>query len=128
MSRYLILIIMVLALVLSAGQVLALEVVDAVITTAVIDREPVDNVEVFPLQNGQLYCFSRIAGADEPTVVYHVWYRGERMVSRVELPVNSSNWRTWSAKRFLEGWSGEWHVEIQDVDGNILRKVEFQLR
>jgi len=61
-------------------------------------------------------------------VVYHVWYRDEQLMSRVELPVNSPDWRTWSAKRFLEEWPGQWHVEIQDADGNRLRKVDFQLR
>jgi hypothetical protein len=32
---------------LCAGHALAVEVVEAVITTAVVDREPVDEVEVF---------------------------------------------------------------------------------
>ena len=97
-------------------------------TTAVIDREPVDQVEAFPRQIGKLYCFSRIIGANESTVVYHVWYRGNQLMSRVELPVNSPDWRTWSAKRFLEDWQGEWRVEVQNADGDILREVKFQLR
>jgi len=128
MSRYLLLMSIILAIILSASHVLALEVTEAVMTTAVIDREPVDQVEAFPRQSGKLYCFSRIIGANESTVVYHVWYRGEQVMSRVELPVNSPDWRTWSAKRFLEDWQGEWHVEIQDADGDILREVKFQLR
>ena len=115
-------------MVLSTAPVLAVEVVDAVITTAIVNREPVDSVEVFPIQNGKLYCFTRIIGAEDSTVVYHVWYRDEQLMSRVELPVNSPDWRTWSAKRFLEDWAGKWHVEIQDANGNRLRKVDFQLR
>lgn len=106
---------------------LAIDAVDAVITTAVFDREPVDMVEVFPRQNGKLYCFTRITGAEEPVKVYHVWYRGEQLMSRVELPVNSSSWRTWSAKQLLEDWPGEWHVEVQDESGNVLKRVDFQL-
>ncbi len=127
MSRYLLLMSITL-MVLSASPVLALEVTDAVITTAVVDREPVDSVEVFPRQNGKLYCFTRIVGANEPAMVYHVWYRGDQLMSRVELPVNSPAWRTWSAKRFLEDWLGEWRVEVQDADGNVLQTVDFQVR
>lgn len=128
MLRFLIVLGGLLAMVFSTAPVLAVEVVDAVITTAIVDREPVDSVEAFPIQNGKLYCFTRIIGAEDSTVVYHVWYRDDQLMSRVELPVNSSDWRTWSAKRFLEDWSGKWHVEIQDADGKRLRQVDFQLR
>ena len=128
MLRYLVVLGGILMTVLSTVPVLAVEVTDAVITTAIVDREPVDSVEVFLIQNGKLYCFTRIIGAEDPTVVFHVWYRDEQLMSRVELPVNSPDWRTWSAKRFLEDWAGKWHVEIQDANGNRLRKVDFQLR
>ena len=128
MLRYLVVLGGLLLMVLSTTPVLAVEVVDAVITTAIVDREPVDSVEAFPIQNGKLYCFTRIIGAEDSTVVYHVWYREEQLMSRVELPVNSPDWRTWSAKRFLEDWPGNWHVEIQDANGNRLRKVDFLLR
>lgn len=107
---------------------MAVEVADAVITTAVIDREPVDEVEAFPIQNGKLFCFTRITGAAEQTFVYHLWYHGETLMSRVELPVKSPDWRTWSVKSFLEDQPGEWHVDILDVSGNLMRQINFQLR
>ena len=110
-----------------ATPLLEINSVDAVMTTAISDREPVDEVEAFPRQNGKLYCFTRILGAEEPVKIYPVRYRGEQLMSRVELPVKSSNWRTWSAKRFLEAWSGEWHVEVQDERGIVLKQVDFKL-
>ena len=127
MCRYLLLG-LVLVMNLSVGNALAIEVSDILITTEVIGREPVDDVEVFPRKGGKLFCFTRITGADEPTVVHHVWYRDEELISRVVLPVNSSDWRTWSARQLLEDLPGAWRVEIQDVDGNLLQKVNFQLR
>ena len=125
MLRYLVVSGGLLLMLLSATPGLAVEAVDAVITTAIVDREPVDSVEAFPIQNGKLYCFTRIIGAEDSTVVYHACYRDEQLMSRVELPVNSPDWRTWSAKRFLEDWPGKWHVEIQDANGNRLQKVDF---
>lgn len=114
--------------VMSSASVFAMEVEDVVITTAVVEREPVDQVEVFPRQNGTLYCFTRVVGSESPTFVYHLWYRGDELMSRVQLPVNSSNWRTWSAKQLLEDWPGQWRVEIQDDQGNNLGQVRFELR
>lgn len=127
MTRYLTFVLVFLVGFSCAGTVLALEVSDAVITTAIVEREPVDSVEVFPVQSGKLYCFSKIVGADGPTHVYHLWYREGRLMSRVELPVKSSSWRTWSAKKMLEGWPGKWWVEVQDATGTVLQTLEFQL-
>lgn len=126
MLRYMVLTSIILVF-FAVSPLLAIDAVDAVITTAVFDREPVDMVEAFPRQNGKLYCFTRITGAKEPVKVYHVWYRGEQLMSRVELPVNSSSWRTWSAKLLLQDWPGEWHVEVQDEGGHVLKRVDFQL-
>ena len=45
----------------------AIEAVDAVIPTAVADRESADKIEAFPIENGTLYCFTRITGIAETT-------------------------------------------------------------
>lgn len=127
MSRYLMLCCTLLMLALPAGEAFAINVADAVITTAVVDREPVDNVKVFPVKNGNLYCFTRITGASEPVVVYHAWFRGRQLMSRVGLPVESTDWRTWSTMDFRDDWSGGWRVEIQDAAGNVLQEVSFEL-
>lgn len=83
---------------LTAANTDAIEVDDAVVTTAVVDREPIDHLEVFPRQNGTLYCFIRVVGAEWKTVVYHLWSYGDELMSPIELPVKSPSWRTWSAK------------------------------
>jgi len=113
---------------LMASHVYAVEVSDAVMTTAVVDREPIDHVDVFPRQSGTLYCFNQVVGAPGETVVYHLWYYGEELMSRVALPVKSPSWRTWSAKELLDDRPGAWRVEIQDADGNPLKELSFELR
>lgn len=127
MLRYFLAVGVLLQVTFSVNPVWAVEVDRLVITTAIVDREPIDSVEVFPVQNGKLYCFSRIVGAEPETKIYHVWYRDGQLMSRVELPVNSPDWRTWSAKSFLASWQGEWHVEIQDMSGLVLKKISFQV-
>jgi len=49
-------------------------------------------------------------------------------MSRLELPVNSPDWRTGPAKKVLEDDVGEWLIEIQDATDMVIRQIAFQLR
>lgn len=104
-----------------------LKVEEAVITTRVVERAPVDQVQTYPSTVGQLYCFTHLTGAEGETSITHVWFFGDQEVSRVTLPVRSANWRTWSGKTILPQWTGEWRVEILDASGEVLMKVPFTL-
>ncbi len=104
-----------------------MSVTDAVVTTAVVDRMPVDSVQTFPVSAERLYFFTHIVGAPEETSVTHVWYLGEKEMARISLPVRSANWRTWSSKTLLPEWKGEWRVEVLDAEGNPLTEVNFSL-
>jgi hypothetical protein len=120
-------ILMVFLLVATCAGAWGIEVREGVMTTAVENRTPVDEVEVFPAADGQLYCFTQVVGAAQPTEVIHFWYRGDELMSRVVLPVKSADWRTWSTKKFLMEWQGEWRVEIQDTQGKVLKTLAFKL-
>lgn len=105
-----------------------LTVTQGVITTQVVDRAPVDAVEVFPASVGKLFCFTRVEGATGDTTITHVWYRGSEEMARIELPVRAGDWRTWSSKRILPSWGGEWRVEVRDAAGNLLQTIPFTLQ
>jgi hypothetical protein len=90
-------------------------------------REPLDESSQFPADIGQVACFTSIAGAPGETVIFHVWKRGKQEMARVELAVRASNWRTWSTKKILPEWTGDWTVEIQDADGKVLHTVRFNI-
>jgi len=47
--------------------VLAAEITEALLTTAVIDREPIDILEVLPRESGTISCFTRVVGAQGET-------------------------------------------------------------
>lgn len=110
-----------------SAQASELEVVDATITTAIEDRMPVDKIEVYPADFGKLYFFTRIVGASQETQVTHVWFYQEQEMARVILPVLSADWRTFSSKRFLPQWSGQWSVVVEDEQGDALAEVLFRL-
>ena len=95
--------------------------------TAVEDRQPSGVGTVFPDSLDKLYCFTKIAGAEDTTYVYHVWYFGNDEIARVKLPVKAKSWRTWSSKK-LNMLLGKGHVEIVSESGNILGKAEFEIQ
>lgn len=107
----------------------ALEVAESVITTAVVERAPVDVVQNYPAQEGRLYCFTRIVGArpDVETSVAHVWIYEGREIARVVLPVRSDNWRTWSSKTLSGAQAGKWQVDVYDESGQLLVSIPFEL-
>ena len=96
----------------------------AAVCIEVIDRAPVGGGERFDVSAGRLYCFTEIIGL-EGTTVTHAWIHEGTTRARVELPVRSSRWRTWSSKSLVAGWTGEWEVKILDSDGIVLKTLEF---
>jgi len=105
----------------------SLEVAVAAICQDVVDREPVDAGVSFPASVGTLYCFTKITGAPEATQVSHVWYFGAEERARVELDVNSDNWRTWSSKIIQPHEVGSWRVDVLNEAGTVLKELQFEI-
>jgi len=111
----------------SCADAVELTVVDGTMTSAVENQMPVDQIESYPADFGKLYCFTRIVGAQKDTEITHVWYYQDNEMARVSLSVRSSNWRTYSSKRFLPQWAGEWKVVILDEEENEIAAILFSL-
>lgn len=107
-----------------------LTVIRAYICKGIEQSEPTEAGRSFLPEGdgvGRLCCFSEIGGAAEPDSVFHVWYWGDRNMGQVPLEVKSSRWRTWSKKKVLDEWRGEWHVDIVDRDGFLLDRLSFSI-
>lgn len=105
----------------------ALEIVDAAITSDISERSPVDSLNTVKKPVEQLFCFTHVTGADDDTWITHVWYHEGKEMARVRLPVSSSNWRTWSSKKILPQWDGQWQVHILDAQGKARLIVPFMV-
>ena len=97
--------------------------VDAVLTTGVVERMPVDTASSFPADVGAVFLWTRVEGA-AGTTLRHAWMHGGQEAV-VELSIEGSPWRTWSTRRVLPEWTGEWRVEIRDEADNVLETVTF---
>ena len=126
MKKILVLIVAVAASV-SFAQAADLRVSDGTITSAIENQMPVDRIESYRADFGKLYCFTRIIGGQGDTEVTHVWYYQDNELARVRLPVKSSDWRTYSSKRFLPQWAGEWKVVVLDGEFNEIATIPFSL-
>jgi len=107
----------------SAGVSVSVE--DAAICQQVVDRTPMGKGDVFSPDVPELYCFTRIVGAQVDTEVTHNWYFKGNLMSSVVLPVGSASWRTWSKKRMSSELTGEWMVEILSKEGLPLETIIF---
>lgn len=105
-----------------------LRVIRDVVTTGVIDRQPIDAATVFPPSVGALYYFTEIVGARTPTQITHAWYYDGQKIAEIPLGIETAHWRTWSRKRILPTWIGSWEVEAVDPDGNVLSSQTFDVR
>ncbi len=102
-------------------------VLDASICLDVVDLSCVDGNNVFPADVGKLCCFTRIRGVQGHTDIKHVWYFGDTERARVELGVDSANWRTYSSKIIQLHEIGHWHVDVLGPDDELLKTLEFEI-
>lgn len=101
-------------------------VASAVVCTE-IDREQrtaIGEAERFPASSERLYCLSDVRDA-EGGQVWHAWIHEGVTRARVALPVRGKRWRTWSSKRLLPSWTGDWEVKVLTDDGIVLSTVRF---
>lgn len=106
----------------------ALTVEEMVFCTAVEDREPVGTDTAFAATVGQVYCYTKINGAEDATTIYHVWYLNGEEKATVELAVKGDSWRTWSSKTIPDEWAGNWRVDVKSETGEVLKSKEFVVR
>ena len=107
------------------GTASSLKVEKAVMCKGVDQRTPLGIGNVFASDAGTIYCFSKITGAAQDTVVTHKWYLNGDLKSSVDLPVKSSSWRTWSLKRIDSADVGDGMVEVVSEEGVVLTTIIF---
>ncbi|BBO71513.1 hypothetical protein DSCA_54430 [Desulfosarcina alkanivorans] len=112
---------------LSLATVMAREitVAQAVVCQEVVDRVPVGAGDVIPAGTERVFCFTRIEGAGGDAEITHNWYYQGSLKASVVLPVRAGSWRTWSSKKMLPEWTGEWMIEVLSKDGTPLESVIF---
>lgn len=107
----------------------SLRVLEANICRAIENRIPVGVDRSFPISDGKIYVWTKIEAKQVPSKVHHIYYFGEKKISDVSLNVRSTRWRTWSSKTISNlNYRGEWRVDIASSNGDVLRRLYFDVK
>jgi len=99
----------------------------AQVTSAIENREPVDELSVVPATRRTVFFFTELrnlAGAE----VTHRWSHAGEVVAEVPFQVGGNRWRVWSSKELDPVWAGEWQLTVIDTDGTLLDTQTFVLQ
>lgn len=91
-------------------------------------REPVNASKEFSSDIGRVYLWTSIYGAKQPTMIKHVWYYENEKMIEIPLSIKYKRTRTWSYKNIMPEWTGDWHIEVVDENGNVLKKLSFKIK
>ncbi len=113
---------------LTAQETSTAKVTEMTICSAVEDRVPVGADTSFTNDVERVFCYTKISGAASDSSITHVWYHGEKEMTRQKLSVKADNWRTWSSKRIVDSWTGTWRVDVLSASGSVLESKAFTVK
>ncbi|MBE9552815.1 MAG: DUF2914 domain-containing protein [Proteobacteria bacterium] len=88
-------------------------------TTAVLDREPTDDLSAISLDAERVFFFTELHHMDGTTVT-HRWSLNGAVMAEVSFNVRASRWRVHSSKTLLPEWRGDWVVDVVDENGVVV--------
>lgn len=88
-------------------------------TSAVLDREPTDDLTAIDPGAEKIFFFTELRNMDG-TSITHRWSLNGAVMAEVSFKVRASRWRVYSSKTLLPEWRGEWVVDVLDENGSVL--------
>lgn len=95
------------------------------------NREPVEEKKEF-LLNERAYFFNEfVEVGNETKKINHKWYHFDKegnknLIATVTLDIRGKRWRTWSSKKLY--LKGEWQVEVEDNNGNVILTENLKVK
>ena len=93
-------------------------------TTAVENREPIDQVTFVPHKTQTITFFSDLRGL-QGTTVRHRWVYDGKTMAEVDFGIRGPRWRVWSSQNLVAEWTGDWTVEIVTETGEVIAAETF---
>ena len=88
---------------------------------------PYNEAIAFPVTIGRVSCFTFFDPVPEKTVVYHNWFKRDRLSTKKKLTLQPPQWSSFSTIQLREADKGPWRVEITDEEGNIFSTLRFSI-
>ena len=98
----------------------------AIFTSAIVDREPVDNLTTVSNDTNRVFFFSDLRGL-AGQIVKHRWEYNNEVMAEVTFKVgDGARWRVYSSKNLLPEWTGKWTVVVSNESGQPLKASIFE--
>ena len=104
-----------------------LTLVQAVVCEQVDGLSPKNPAVAFPMELGEVICFTAFDPVPEATVIYHQWYFHGEPSSRIRLRLKPPRWSTFSRIQLRPGDAGPWRVQVLDADERPLATLRFSV-
>ena len=82
---------------------------------------------IFSISQGKAVCFTYFNPVPEKTIIYHNWYKRDKLSSRVKLRLKTPRWSTYSRVTFRRADKGPWRVEVTDEEGTRYAVLRFSI-
>ena len=99
-----------------------------VISSQIIDKNPIDENILYFNDINSLYCYTAVANSNKYNKIVHVWkYENNDYLKSYIKVGKSPYWRCWSKLNISSTMVGDWQVIATDTIGNHLDSIEFSI-
>jgi len=99
----------------------------AVMCETIEKFKPVNPAVVFPISQGEVFCFSSFDPVRAKTHIFHKWYKQDKLIFNMKLTLSPPKWSSFSRIQIRDADKGPWRVEIVDETGKILKTLRFSM-
>ncbi|MEH6452499.1 MAG: DUF2914 domain-containing protein [Psychromonas sp.] len=95
--------------------------------SAVTKLEPKGNINDIVFDDNDIatvYAYSEVKGLKGSTL-YYIWSFDGKKVAKVRVDVGADHWRSYSSKYIQPNMQGEWKVELQNGQGEVIAINQF---
>lgn len=104
-----------------------LTLVQAVVCERVDEGQPVHPAIVFSISLGEVACFTAFDPVPAQAIIFHEWYRRDKLTARTRLKLSPPRWSSVSRIQLREADKGPWRIEITDEHGNVLSSLRISI-
>ncbi len=99
----------------------------SVMCESIVNFQPVNPAVAFSISQGEVFCFSDFNPVNKETVIYHKWYKKDKLIFTMKLTLFPPKWSSFSRIQIRAADKGPWRVEIRDVDDVLLKSLRFSM-
>lgn len=104
-----------------------LTLVEACMCETVKNLYPQQKAIVFPISTGSVACFTAFDPVPEKLMIYHKWYKRDRLITCQTLYLEPPRWRTYSKIHLREEDKAPWHVKIIGPKDKVIKILRFSV-